>query len=79
MSKYITSPELARRLGLRPSTLSEWRRVGKDPKGGFFLTPNRYVYPLDEVEKWLAERAAQRPDFSSLVAAAPHHASKGAA
>jgi len=55
MEHYLLSPEVARRLGLSPSTLRRWRadkrgpefiRLGKNPR-------SRVLYRVAAVEDWL--------------------------
>lgn len=55
MTDYILAPVLAKKLGLKTSTLAKWRYQGKGPKGWTHYAPNVVAYPADEVERWLAE------------------------
>lgn len=53
---YIAAPALAKRWGLKTGTLSKWRRLKKGPRGWYALSPTHVVYPLEEVERFEAER-----------------------
>lgn len=61
MDAYISSPEVARRLGLKPQTLRKWRALGQGPAyvrlGG--STQGRVMYSTQIIERWLAERTAR--------------------
>lgn len=54
--QLIAAAALAKRWGLKTGTLSKWRRLRKGPRGWYALTPTRVVYPLEEVERFEAER-----------------------
>ena len=58
MDTYLSSPEVARKLGLQPQTLRKWRlqglgpqyiRLGSHPRG-------RVLYRVADVERWTAAR-----------------------
>jgi hypothetical protein len=54
--QLIAAPALAKRWGLKTGTLSKWRRLKKGPRGWYALSPTHVVYPLEEVERFEAER-----------------------
>ena len=56
----ISAKDLAARLGIKTATLAKWRQLGRGPQGWIYLSATLVVYPLDEVEKFLAERAAHQ-------------------
>jgi len=63
---HYTADEVAELSGVAIATLQKWRQLWRNPcippekkpgPGGFFpLCGNRTAYPIDEVERWLAER-----------------------
>jgi transposase-like protein len=60
MTDYIPATVLARKLGLKASTLARWRRepTPRGPQGWIKYSETVVVYPAEEVEKWLASRSA---------------------
>jgi hypothetical protein len=54
--QLIAASALAKRWGLKTGTLSKWRRLKKGPRGWYALSPTYIVYPLEEVERFEAER-----------------------
>lgn len=62
MIEYITARNLAKKLGVRVTTLSRWRRcpTPTGPQGWIKYSATVVVYPADQVEKWLAEREKGR-------------------
>lgn len=58
MTEYLRAPEVARRLGLRTSTLARYRRDGTGPAGWVRLNEVTVVYPIAEVERWIEQRRA---------------------
>ena len=58
---FLSPDELAAALpGVTKSTLAMWRYEGKGPR--YRKLGRIVVYALDEVEKWIAEILAYRPD-----------------
>jgi len=57
----ISAPHVARIIGIKTATLAKWRCLGRGPKGWIQVSPTHVTYPRSEVEKFLAERAAQTP------------------
>ena len=55
-SRSIPARDLARRLGVKTATLAKWRQLGRGPRGWIRVSETFVVYPLDEVEMFLAER-----------------------
>ena len=54
--QLIAAAVLAKRWGLKTATLGKWRRLKKGPRGWYPLSPTYIVYPLEEVERFEAER-----------------------
>ncbi len=61
MEDRISAPHVARLIGITTATLAQWRCLGKGPQGWIQVSPTHVTYPLSEVEKFLAERAAKTP------------------
>ena len=59
MTRRITSKVAAEILGVKTATLANWRGLKKGPAGWIRLSRTCVVYPLDEVERWISERAAE--------------------
>ena len=51
----LFTPDAAKRLGLSDSTLEKWRVSGEGP-AFIQLGKWRVAYPVDELDRWLAER-----------------------
>ena len=58
-SNFITKKQVARILGVSSSTVFRWASSGYLPKP-FLLGPNRTVWDLDELNKWIDERKKHR-------------------
>lgn len=56
MTRHLTAQAVAQLLGIRTATLAKWRREGRGPKGFFHVTTTLVLYPIEEVERFLAER-----------------------
>ena len=54
----ISSRRAAEMIGWKTATLANHRSRGDGPKGWIRLGRTSVVYPLDEVERWISERAA---------------------
>ena len=57
LPRMLTSAQVARTLGVNPSTLSRWRTQGKGPRV-YWLGPATPRYREDEVLAWLDGTAA---------------------
>ncbi len=57
MTRRITSKVAASLIGVKTATLANWRGRNEGPTGWIRLSRTCVVYPLDEVERWLAQRA----------------------
>jgi prophage regulatory protein len=57
--RIVRKPELARKVGLHPGHLAKLERDGKFPKR-VRLGANSVGWVEEEVDAWLAERAAER-------------------
>jgi predicted DNA-binding transcriptional regulator AlpA len=58
MTKMMTTFQLAEYLGLKSSTLHNWRCTGHGPT--FTKLGRRVVYDLDDVTEWLAQQKHQQ-------------------
>lgn len=56
MTRHLTAQAVAQLLGIRTATLAKWRREGRGPTGFFHVTTTLVLYPIEEVERFLAER-----------------------
>lgn len=63
----IPATELAKMLGVRTATLAYWRRKGKGPQGWTYAGETVVVYPVAEVEAFIAERQAKRDEMLALA------------
>ena len=57
--RIVRKPELARKVGLHPGHLAKLERDGKFPKR-VRLGANSVGWVEEEIDAWLAERAAER-------------------
>lgn len=55
VKQYIRTAELARRLDVKPSTITRWAETGRLPKP-LRLSPGVVAFDVEEVEAWLASR-----------------------
>jgi predicted DNA-binding transcriptional regulator AlpA len=51
--QYIRTAALARRLDVRPTTVTRWARTGRMPKPIQF-SPGVVAFDVEEIEQWLA-------------------------
>lgn len=58
---YLKAQDVAKRLGIKTSTLARWRSDGKGPAGYFAISDTCIVYPEDEVEKFIERRRSESP------------------
>ena len=56
MTRHVSAQAVAKLLGIQTGTLAKWRRQGRGPKGWFHVSTTLVVYPVDEVERFLAAR-----------------------
>jgi predicted DNA-binding transcriptional regulator AlpA len=54
-TQFLRTAEASERLGIPVATLRWWRHVGDGPPS-FKLGKKNVVYPLDELERWIARR-----------------------
>ncbi len=59
MTRRITSKSAAALIGVKTATLANWRSRGEGPRGALRISRTCTVYDLAEVERWIAERAAE--------------------
>jgi len=58
MTHHLSAQAVAHLLGIKTATLAKWRREGRGPGGWFHVSLTLVVYPVEEVERFLAERKA---------------------
>lgn len=56
MTRHLSAQAVAHLLGIKTATLAKWRRAGRGPQGWFHVSTTLVVYPVDEVERFLATR-----------------------
>ena len=56
MTRHLSAQAVAQLLGIKTGTLAKWRREGRGPSGWFHVSTTLVVYPVDEVERFLAAR-----------------------
>ncbi len=71
MTRYELAPAVAARLGIRTSTLARWRRskppVG--PQGWVRYNATSVAYPVEEIDRWIAQRQQAAPQAGPQRAA----------
>lgn len=74
MTDFIPARALAKKLGLKTSTLARWRRAKtpEGPQGWVHYSATQVAYPVAEVDRWWAERVqrANRPSQNPFRSAA---------
>jgi predicted site-specific integrase-resolvase len=58
VTHHLSAQAVAQRLGIRTATLAKWRRQGRGPTGWFHVNRTLVLYPVEDVERFLAERKA---------------------
>ena len=56
MTGHLSAQAVAQLLGIKTGTLAKWRREGRGPTGFFHVSTTLVLYPIEEVERFLAER-----------------------
>jgi predicted site-specific integrase-resolvase len=56
VTHHLNAQAVAQLLGIKTETLAKWRRQGKGPTGWFHVSVTLVLYPVEEVERFLAER-----------------------
>jgi predicted DNA-binding transcriptional regulator AlpA len=56
MTRHLSAQAVAQLLGIKTATLARWRRDGRGPRGFFHISTTLVLYPIEEVERFLAER-----------------------
>lgn len=56
MTRHLSAQAVAQLLGIKTGTLAKWRREGRGPSGWFHVSTTLVVYPVDEVERFLAAK-----------------------
>jgi DNA-binding transcriptional regulator YiaG len=56
MTSHLSAQTVAQLLGIKTATLAKWRRVGRGPNGWFHVSLTLVLYPIEEVERFLADR-----------------------
>jgi transposase-like protein len=52
--EHLPAVAVARLLGIQTATLAKWRRQGRGPTGWFHVTTTLVLYPVREVEQFIA-------------------------
>lgn len=60
MTDYILAQVVAAKLGVKTATLAKWRRQKRGPSGWVRYSKTAVAYPVEEVDRWLAETKAGR-------------------
>ena len=63
-TRWITSSEAARRLGVRTKTLAKWRHQRKGPEGWIYASATLTLYPESALEAFIEEQAKRKPVFN---------------
>lgn len=58
MTRHLSAQAVAHLLGIKTATLAKWRRQGRGPKGWFHVGTTLVLYPIEEVEHFLARHQA---------------------
>ena len=56
MTRHLSAQSVARLIGIKTATFAKWRREGRGPTGWFHVSLTLVLYPVEEVERFLAER-----------------------
>jgi predicted site-specific integrase-resolvase len=56
MTHHLSAQTVAQLLGIKTATLAKWRRQGRGPNGWFHVNRTLVLYPVEEVERFIAER-----------------------
>jgi predicted site-specific integrase-resolvase len=56
MTTHLTAQAVAHLLGIKTATLAKWRRQGRGPTGWFHVSTTLVLYPIEEVERFLAHQ-----------------------
>ncbi|PYQ31960.1 MAG: DNA-binding protein [Acidobacteria bacterium] len=56
MTRHLSASAVAQLIGIKTGTFAKWRREGRGPAGWFHVSTTLVVYPMDEVERYLAEQ-----------------------
>jgi predicted site-specific integrase-resolvase len=58
MTTHLSAQAVAQLLGIKTATLAKWRRQGRGPNGWFHVNRTLVLYPVEDLERFLAERKA---------------------
>jgi predicted site-specific integrase-resolvase len=58
MKQHLSAQAVAQLLGIKTATLAKWRREGRGPKGFFHVSTTLVMYPVEDVERFLAQHRA---------------------
>lgn len=56
MTHHLSAQTVAQLLGIKTATLAKWRRQGRGPTGWFHVSATLVLYPVEEVERFLADQ-----------------------
>ena len=62
MTRHLSAQTVAQLLGIQTGTLAKWRRQGRGPRNWFHVSTTLVVYPVEEVERFLAARKTTGSD-----------------
>ena len=63
--EYISSKELAKKIGVTTRTLSTWRSTGKYGLPFIKVNGRKVLYRVEDVEAWLEQRTSRTGKVSS--------------
>lgn len=56
MTQHLSAQAVAQLLGIKTGTLAKWRREGRGPAGWLKVSATLVVYPVEEIERFLARK-----------------------
>jgi hypothetical protein len=59
MTRHLPATQVAMMLGIKTATLAKWRRQRRGPLGWFHLSAVLVVYPVEEVERFIATKHSE--------------------
>ena len=63
--EYISSKELAKKIGVTTRTLSNWRSTGKYGLPFIKVNDRKVLYRVEDVEAWLEQRTSRTGKVSN--------------
>lgn len=62
MTRHLSAQTVAQLLGIKTATLAKWRRQRRGPEGWFHVGSTLVIYPIEEVERFIAEKRTASGD-----------------